>query len=166
MIAARFLLRFLLIPIGALLAFVAAVLALLGIAGLRYLDTIAGNPDSGVEAIIALLTGGPALASAVASTSYATVLPSLIAVAIAEIAAIRSWLYYPVAGGLASFIGWWNTASAPQDIAPYNEPTLLTAAGIAGGLGYWLVAGWNAGFWKPVFGPAETQQPADKPPAA
>ena len=24
-------------------------------------------------------------------------------------------------------------------------------AGLAGGFAYWAVAGWNAGFWKPVF---------------
>jgi hypothetical protein len=27
----------------------------------------------------------------------------------------------------------------------------VTAAGLAGGFAYWLIAGWSAGFWKPVF---------------
>jgi choline-glycine betaine transporter len=27
----------------------------------------------------------------------------------------------------------------------------MIAAGLAGGLIYWAIAGWSAGFWKPVF---------------
>ena len=34
-----------------------------------------------------------------------------------------------------------------------TEPRIMVAAGLAGGLAYWLVAGWTAGFWKPVFAP-------------
>ena len=32
-----------------------------------------------------------------------------------------------------------------------NEPLPVIAAGLAGGFAYWAVAGWSAGFWKPVF---------------
>ena len=32
-----------------------------------------------------------------------------------------------------------------------NEPTYVFGAGLAGGFAYWAVAGWSAGFWKPVF---------------
>ena len=31
------------------------------------------------------------------------------------------------------------------------EPKIMVAAGLAGGLAYWVVAGSTAGFWKPVF---------------
>jgi hypothetical protein len=34
---------------------------------------------------------------------------------------------------------------------PLNEPQYVIAAGLAGGFAYWAVAGWNAGFWKPVY---------------
>jgi hypothetical protein len=27
----------------------------------------------------------------------------------------------------------------------------VVAAGVAAGFAYWAVAGWSAGFWKPVF---------------
>jgi hypothetical protein len=27
----------------------------------------------------------------------------------------------------------------------------IIAAGLAAGFAYWAIAGWNAGFWKPVF---------------
>jgi hypothetical protein len=40
------------------------------------------------------------------------------------------------------------------------------AAGFAGGLAYWVIAGWNAGFWKPLFGPEKQLSPvsASSPP--
>jgi hypothetical protein len=31
-----------------------------------------------------------------------------------------------------------------------TEPKILIAAGLLGGLVYWIIAGWTAGFWKPV----------------
>jgi hypothetical protein len=33
----------------------------------------------------------------------------------------------------------------------YDDPKIVVAAGIAAGFAYWAVAGWSAGFWKPVF---------------
>ena len=36
-----------------------------------------------------------------------------------------------------------------------NEPLPVIAAGLAGGLAYWAIAGFSAGFWKPVFRRAE-----------
>jgi len=41
-------------------------------------------------------------------------------------------------------------------------------AGLAGGFAYWAVAGWSAGFWKPVFTrPMRPPPPGDpfNPPA-
>jgi hypothetical protein len=35
----------------------------------------------------------------------------------------------------------------------YEDPLIAIGAGIAAGFAYWLVAGWSAGFWKPVFAP-------------
>ena len=34
---------------------------------------------------------------------------------------------------------------------PFDEPLVLVAAGIAGGFAYWAVAGFSAGFYKPIF---------------
>jgi hypothetical protein len=45
----------------------------------------------------------------------------------------------------------------------YSEPLIAVGAGIAAGFAYWLVAGWSAGFWKPVFSPPPGAAP---PPAA
>jgi H+/Cl- antiporter ClcA len=77
--------------------------------------------------------------------------PALVLVIIAEIARLRSLLYYAAAGavvGLASYFGsnielrLENTT----DVAPVFHPLqLATAAGIVGGLAYWLIAGRSAG---------------------
>ena len=48
---------------------------------------------------------------------------------------------------------------------PINEPLAVIAAGLAGGFAYWAVAGWSAGFWKPVFRREEAILAAT-PPAA
>jgi hypothetical protein len=34
---------------------------------------------------------------------------------------------------------------------PLNQTPLVFGAGLAGGSAYWMVAGWSAGFWKPIF---------------
>ena len=33
----------------------------------------------------------------------------------------------------------------------FNEPLIVAGAGIAAGFAYWAIAGWSAGFWKPMF---------------
>ena len=41
---------------------------------------------------------------------------------------------------------------------PFDQPLVLVAAGIAGGFAYWAVAGFSAGFYKPIF---RSNPPAD-----
>jgi hypothetical protein len=160
----RFLLRFILIPLGAMTGALAAVLLLAMVSGTRFLAALGADPEAGADAVVALMIAGPAMRLAFVWATLASAMPALLAVAVAEIAAIRSWLYYAAAGGLAAWIGWWTAGARTAD-AIFNQPTLMAAAGIAGGLGYWLVAGWNAGFWKPVFVTPQMQQPAGSPPA-
>jgi hypothetical protein len=91
------------------------------------------------------------------ATSYVgatAFVPALLSILFAEIARMRSVLYYGVAGavvGLASYFGsdielrLENTT----DVAPAGHPLqLAAAAGIIGGLAYWLIAGRNAGRWR------------------
>ena len=44
-----------------------------------------------------------------------------------------------------------------------NETTFIFGAGLAGGFAYWAVAGWSAGFWKPVFARAALPALAGNP---
>jgi hypothetical protein len=84
----------------------------------------------------------------------AALLPALIAILLAEMAGIRSVLYYALAGallGLASFYSVDLSAALENttDIAPvaYGLP-LAAAAGLVGGLVYWLIAGRKVGRWR------------------
>jgi H+/Cl- antiporter ClcA len=80
--------------------------------------------------------------------------PALVLVIVGEMARLRSLLYYAAAGavvGLASYFGsnielrLENTT----DVAPVFHPLqLAAAAGIVGGLAYWLIAGRSAGRWR------------------
>ena len=162
MVVVRFLLRFLLIPLGLLAATLAMTLVLGSVLGGKFLARLSAQSDADLDAIVLMLFAIPGLLQSLATISFTVTLPALLAIAIAEIAAIRWWLYYPAAGGLAAFIGWWSMLGVREVL---NEPTLLTAAGIVGGFAYWLVAGWNAGFWKPVFEPRPVPLSVPQPPA-
>ena len=80
-------------------------------------------------------------------TPALTALPALLAVVIGEILRLRSWIYYVLAGGAA-------LAAIPLLIAPTSADlpsifasqylTIFAAAGFAGGLIYWLLAGARA----------------------
>jgi len=82
------------------------------------------------------------------------ILPALIVVVLAEIARMRSFIYYGVGGaliGLASYFGSDISVRLENttDVAPVNSALqLAAAAGIIGGLAYWLIAGRNAGRWR------------------
>ena len=51
---------------------------------------------------------------------------------------------------------------------PLEQPLVVVAAGIAGGFAYWAVAGFSAGFYKPIFRTirrrASPQQPGNQGP--
>ena len=79
-------------------------------------------------------------------------LPVLLVIALAEGLALRSAVIYGLSGGLLAlamaygldFAGY--IATAEGDVARNRE--VFAAAGIAGGLVYWLIAGRRAGAWK------------------
>lgn len=79
-------------------------------------------------------------------------LPTLLIIVIAEGLALRSVVVYGAIGGalaLTMAFGWdfaAHSAAANIDIA--REREVFAAAGIAGGLVYWLFAGRNAGLWR------------------
>jgi hypothetical protein len=81
-------------------------------------------------------------------------LPALIVVVFAEIARMRSFIYYGVGGALVGLASYFGTDISVRlenttDVAPVgNTLQLAAAAGIVGGLAYWLLAGRNAGRWR------------------
>jgi hypothetical protein len=78
-------------------------------------------------------------------------LPTLLIIALAEGFAWRSVILYGVIGGVLALalgygIDFAGYLGGPDSIVA-REREVLAAAGIAGGLTYWLVAGRNAGAW-------------------
>jgi hypothetical protein len=87
-------------------------------------------------------------------------LPGAIGILISEGLAIRSWIFHAGNGAASAWIGCNLFGYLDDSRIPINETLPVIAAGLAGGLAYWAVAGWSAGFWKPVFRRGEPSLPA------
>jgi hypothetical protein len=77
--------------------------------------------------------------------------PAIVVIAIAEIARMRSFIYYGIGGALVALVSYYGSDISLRlenttDVPPVaNALQLAAAAGIIGGLVYWLIAGRNAG---------------------
>jgi hypothetical protein len=149
---ARFLLRLLLVPLGAAAAVTVAMMVVLVAHWNEIVALANADPDAQGNWLIALVFAGPILAILLSMTLVVTAMPAAVGVLIAEAFAIRSWMFHALNGGLSAWIGWSIMQDAQDRYRFLTEPKVMVAAGLAGGLAYWLVAGWTAGFWKPVFG--------------
>jgi hypothetical protein len=143
--------RIVVILFGFGMACVAAALVLtLGLLLPEWSDVAASAAERGVLGIVVGLT------SFVVS-GFALV-PAMLTIMIAEWAGIRSALFYAVAGaalalfcyyglGLGLVLGEAGEVGGEGFFA--RAPELMAAAGIAAGLTYWMIAGRNAGRWRP-----------------
>jgi len=141
----RFLLRFVLVPFGYLTAVVAGTLVIvLGSWKLGQTPIPEGPPF----AMLAAFFAAPVLLVILISMMW---LPAGIGILLSEGFAIRSWLFHALNGAVTAWIGWSLFGYIDDTNRAINDPLAVTAAGLAGGFAYWLIAGWSAGFWKPVF---------------
>lgn len=156
----RLLLRFILVPLGYLAAvIVGACVILLG--SWRFAEMlISSNPDVAAYGFFGFVIAGPVLFILLFSVMW---LPASIGILIAEAFAIRSWIFHALNGALAAWIGWQMLSAFDQSGEPLNQTSFVFGAGLAGGFAYWAVAGWNAGFWKPVFARRLAPPPANNP---
>lgn len=153
----RLVLRFFLIPLGAV-AGAAAGVAVIAVAHRQALATLfQASPQAQEDWIVALVFAGPLLAVLLSIWAFHMVVPALIGVVISEALAIRSWMYHAANGAVSAWLGWALTRDIQEEYRFLTEPKILIAAGLLSGLAYWIVAGWTAGFWKPVF---HARQPA------
>ena len=80
--------------------------------------------------------------------------PALLLIVVAEVARLRSLLYYAAAGAVVGLTSYFGSnvelrLENTTDVTPVFHPLqLAAAAGIVGGLAYWLLAGRNAGRWR------------------
>jgi hypothetical protein len=93
--------------------------------------------------VVAVSSGGIAIIALV---------PALLVIVLAEGLALRSIVVYGVLGGALALVMSYGLDFAcffgPQDGLVAHQREVLAAAGIAGGLVYWLFAGRKAGFRK------------------
>jgi hypothetical protein len=157
----RLLLRFILVPLGYLAAVIAGSCVILFGSWQFATALMSDNPDTFSYGMFGVVLAGPILFFVLLGMMW---LPASIGVLLAEAFAIRSWIFHALNGAVSAWIGWQLFAAFDQSNIPLNEPQYVIAAGLAGGFAYWVVAGWNAGFWKPVFRqPALPQSPAGNP---
>ncbi len=146
----RLFLRLLLIPVGLLAAILTGTAVILF--GQWRIGAIADQalaPEAFIAVVQALMTG------TVLVTSLVCViwLVGLVGVLFSESFAVRSWIFHAGNGAASAFIGSQLFPRVSGENSPLADPFYLLAAGLAGGLVYWLIAGWSAGFWKPVRAP-------------
>jgi hypothetical protein len=157
MIIGRLLMRLLLVPLGGCIAICVAMTVVL-VAEWNHFSALSGDDRSGLMAFVVV---GPMLAFSMAFM----LLPGMLAALIAEAFAIRSLLYHAICGGLSALVSLQTIGALDKDYDLSGEPLIAVGAGIAAGFAYWAVAGWSAGFWKPVFGQPQPQPlPAGPPP--
>jgi hypothetical protein len=144
----RLLLRFIIVPIGYFAAVLAGTLVILfGSWKIGRIESF--DVEARAIAIYGYAFAAPVLLVILLSVMW---LPTAIGILLSEVLALRSWSLF---------------GSMDDSRLPLNQPLAVIAAGLAGGLAYWAVAGWNAGFWKPLFGPADRSmlpRPAPPPP--
>jgi hypothetical protein len=157
----RLLLRFILVPLGYLTAvIVGAGVILLG--SWRFAEMlVSSNQDVFASGVLGFAIAGPVLFVMLFSVMW---LPGAVGIVISEAFAIRSWIFHALNGAISAWVGWQMFASFDGNSEPLNATQFVFGAGLAGGFAYWAVAGWSAGFWKPVFRraarPAELNPPA------
>ena len=144
----RLILRFLLVPLGYFAAvLVGALVILIGSWRLGQF-AVTSDPDAPTVAVFGFVFAAPVLVVILLSVMW---LPGAIGILLSEGLAIRSWMFHAGNGALSAWIGWNLFGFIDDSRVPLNRPLAVIAAGLAGGLAYWAVAGWSAGFWKPVY---------------
>ena len=147
----RLILRLFLVPLGGVVAVTVAMILLVVAHWHEFAALADARPDEQGYWLLAFVLAGPVLAFLLSLAVALTLLAAAVGVLISEAFAIRSWIYHAANGGLAAWIGWSLMQDTQNDYRFLAEPKILVAAGLAGGLAYWVVAGSTAGFWKPVF---------------
>jgi hypothetical protein len=143
----RLLLRFILVPLGYLAEVLAGFCVILFGWWQAGMVMLSDNPDAAAN-LFGALVASPVLFLVLLGAMWQ---PASIGILISEAFAIRSWIFHAINGAISAWVTWEMFDSVDKSILPTNEPRYVIAAGLAGGFAYWAVAGWSAGFWKPVF---------------
>jgi hypothetical protein len=144
----RLLARFILVPLGYIAAVVVGACVIL-LGSWKFAEMlVSSNQDVFAYGVLGFAIAGPVMFIMLFSVMW---LPGAIGVVISEAFAIRSWIFHALNGAVSAWLGSQMLAPLNNMGEPINETTMIFGAGLAGGFAYWAVAGWSAGFWKPVF---------------
>jgi len=149
MTVGRILLRILVVPLGALVAVTVSILVLVFTHWQIFARAMTAPGDS-EDQTIAAFTLVPIVLFMLVTSGVYLLLPAVIGVALAEAFAIRSFLFHAANGSISAWIGWAMSARFDEAYPVYGDPKFIVAAGLAAGIAYWLVAGWNAGLRPPT----------------
>jgi hypothetical protein len=138
----RLLMRVLLVPLGGCMAICATMIFVM----VAHWNRLAAVSDD-ASGLTALLIAGPAMAVG----AGLMLLPATLGALIAEAFAIRSWMYHVACGGLSAAASLASVGGFDKTYDMSDEPLIAIGSGLVAGFVYWIVAGWSAGFWKPVF---------------
>jgi hypothetical protein len=144
---ARLLLRFILVPLGYFAGVLAGTLVIL-FGSWKIGQADAFDVEAHAIAVYGYVFAAPVLLVILLSVMW---LPAAIGVLLAETFALRSWMFHAGNGAVSAWIAWNLFGYMDDSRVPLNGPAAVIAAGLAGGFAYWAIAGWNAGFWKPLF---------------
>jgi hypothetical protein len=139
---ARFLLRFIIVPLGVCAALTAGILVIL-FAHLVAIWTAELNEDQ----VSFIFVNSPIIIAKLILSMMVVILPMGIGILISEVFAIRSFFYHAVNGALSMALGWTMSANFEPELKHFEDIKFFVAAGFGAGIAYWLVAGWNAGLW-------------------
>jgi hypothetical protein len=161
----RLLLRFLVVPFGAFVAIVVAVMVVIVGDWHAFLHAVTANPQAQESYFVALMLFGPWIALVLSVSTLIMLTPGAIGILIAEAFAIRAWWFHIANGIVSAWVGW-SLVDRPGEQYPYfTDPKIVLAAGFGAGLAYWLIAGWSAGFTKPVLAREQPVITTPPPPA-
>jgi hypothetical protein len=124
------------------------------------------DPQAADSLLDTLMAVGPSLAAILMVGTFGLLLPWVVGILLSEAFAIRSWIFHALNGAASIGIGWYLAGEyqfRQQYYELFESSLPVVAAGIAAGFVYWVVAGWSAGFWRPVFKrsePVRSQTPA------
>lgn len=142
----RFLLRLIIVPLGLVCGFIATMVVVM-FGYWRIGELLSGATEVEAISLFDTLATATFALSAVALTMWTV---ALVGVLFAELFAVRSWIFHVLNGAVSAWLGSQLFAPYPDTPVPFDGDLYIFGAGLAGGLAYWLVAGWNAGFWKPL----------------
>jgi hypothetical protein len=165
MILGRFILRFLLVPFGIAAAALAGIAVVMIGEWNAFVAFVNANPDSSAEYFVAATIAAPFLLMMLGGAALTMLAPGAIGILISEFFALRSWMFHVGNGAVSAWVGW-SMFDGPRDTDTlFHDPKLIVVMGLMAGVTYWLVAGWSAGFWRPVFGPDAPLAPPPESPA-